>query len=345
MPVKGAAYRYSQSFYYFRCYHNLAMKKFLKPILFLIYDILLVPFSYLYLPFLKQTRRFGVQNFPLHKKAFRRLGVFPLQDHYYEPQFTFPAGFDASVKRNLLIDFRIEAQIENLGKLQYADELEQLPQKDKSKPGSTPLFYVNNPAFGPGDSDMYYLMIRNFKPRKIVEIGSGFSTLAALEAIRKNNAEGFPVELTCIEPFETGWLDTCTEIRLIRKKLEEIDLSFFASLEVNDILFIDSSHVIRPENDVLYEYLQLLPKIGKGVLIHIHDIFSPRNYRQDWITEEVRLWDEQYLLEAFLYYNQSFQIEYSLNYLKNDHYEETSKILLNLTHESQPASFWMRKIE
>lgn len=96
---------------------------------------------------------------------------------------------------------------------------------------------------------------------------------------------------------------------------------------------------------MLYEYLQLLPKIGKGVLIHIHDIFSPRNYRQDWITEEVRLWNEQYLLEAFLYYNQSFQIEYSLNYLKNDHYEETSKILLNLTRESQPASFWMRKIE
>lgn len=172
--------------------------------MFRIYDILLVPFSYLYLPFLKQTRRFGVQNFPLHKKAFRRLGVFPLQDHYYEPQFTFPASFDASVKRNLLIDFRIEKQIENLRKLQYADELEQLPQNDKSKPGSTPLFYVNNPAFGPGDSDMYYLMIRNCKPRKIIEIGSGFSTLAALEAIRKSNAEGFPVELTCIEPFETG---------------------------------------------------------------------------------------------------------------------------------------------
>lgn len=321
------------------------MKKYLKRFLFPLYDILLLPFSYLYLPLLKQTRRFGVQNFPMHKKAFQRVGVFPLQDHYYEPQFTFPASFDASAKRQLHIDFRIEEQLENLGKLQYADELKLLPQNNISESKAAPSFYVNNPAFGPGDSDMYYLMIRNCKPRRIVEIGSGYSTLVALEAVRKNIADGFPVELICIEPYETKWLDKNTEIRLIRKKLEEIDLSFFALLEENDILFIDSSHVIRPENDVLYEYLQLLPIISKGVLIHIHDIFSPRNYLQEWISEEVRLWDEQYLLEAFLYYNHSFHIEYSLNYLKNDYYDETSKILLNLTKESQPASFWMKKIK
>ncbi len=321
------------------------MKKYLKRLLFPLYDILLLPFSYLYLPLLKQTRRFGVQHFPLHKKAFKRIGVFPLQDHYYEPQFIFPASFDASAKRNLIIDFRIEEQLENLGKLQYAEELQLLPQNKKNESITAPSFYVNNPAFGPGDSDMYYLMIRNYKPRRIIEIGSGFSTMVALEAVRKNIADGFPVELTCIEPYETEWLDKNTEIKLIRKKLEEIDLSFFALLEENDILFIDSSHVIRPENDVLYEYLQLLPIINKGVLIHIHDIFSPRNYLQEWISEEVRLWDEQYLLEAFLYYNNSFRIEYSLNYLKNDYYDETSKILLNLTRESQPASFWMQKIK
>src|SRR4051812_3434549 len=114
------------------------MKEFLKPILFRIYDIILIPFSYLYLPLLKKTRRFGVHNFPLHKKAFHRTGVFPLQDHYYEPQFTFPASFDASAKRNLLIDFRMPEQLQNLAKLQYADELKQLPKQDISKQGSIP---------------------------------------------------------------------------------------------------------------------------------------------------------------------------------------------------------------
>ncbi len=321
------------------------MKSLLKRLLFPIYDLVLIPFSYLYLPLLKQFRKFGVQNFPLHKKAFHRTGVFPLQDHYYEPQFTFPKSFNASSKRALHIDFRIEHQLRDLASLRYVDELNNLPKnKPKDQDPDSPSFYMDNGAFGAGDADMYYLMIRNRKPRRIIEIGSGFSTLLALEAVRKNKEEGIETKLICIEPYETSWLDKCGEIQLLRKKLEEIDLSFFLQLEENDILFIDSSHIIQPDNDVLYEYLRLLPTLNTGVFIHIHDIFSPRNYRQEWITEEVRFWNEQYLLEAFLYYNHSFSVVFALNLLKNDHYQEASFTLRNLTPAAEPGSFWLKKV-
>lgn len=322
------------------------MKSLLKRLLFPIYDLILIPFSYLYLPLLKQFRKFGVQHFPLHKKAFLNTGVFPLQDHYYEPQFKFPKSFNASAKRELYIDFRIEDQLKELVSLKYADELHGF-RKNKQKDQDTlsPSFYLNNEAFGPGDADMYYLMIRNQKPKRVIEIGSGFSTLLALEAVRKNKEEGVETRLVCIEPYETSWLDTCEEIELVRKRLEEVDLSFFLQLEENDILFIDSSHIIQPDNDVLYEYLKLLPALNTGVFIHIHDIFSPRNYRQEWITEEIRFWNEQYLLEAFLYYNHSFSVVFALNLLKNDHYQEASSVLKNLTPESQPGSFWIKKLK
>lgn len=320
------------------------MKIKFKIFLFRLYDLCLIPLGLLYLPLLKKVRKYGVQHFPLHQSAFMRIGVFPIQDLYYDPQFKFPIDFDASQKRKLFINFRVEDQLNSIQQLNYSNELLQLKQLPALPLNGVPSFFMQNPAFGPGDADMYYLMIRNLKPKRVVEIGSGYSTMLAIAAIRKNKAEGYETQLTCIEPYETSWLDETNEVELIRKKVEEVDIHFFTSLTENDILFIDSSHIIRPNNDVLFEYLELMPQIGKGVYIHIHDIFSPRNYRQDWITTEFRFWNEQYLLEAFLYCNSDFEIVYSLNLLKNDFYDHTKQVLKNLTPDSQPASFWIKRV-
>ncbi|MFX5574690.1 hypothetical protein ABTD77_19820, partial [Acinetobacter baumannii] len=86
-------------------------------------------------------------------------------------------------------------------------------------------------------------------------------------------------------------------------------------------------HVIRPENDVLFEYLEILPTLAKDVIIHIHDIFTPRHYRKEWLVDEIRLWNEQYLLEAFLYFNESFEILFTLNHLKNSYFPQTQAVL------------------
>src|SRR5204862_1583914 len=121
------------------------------------------------------------------------------------------------------------------------------------------LFRMNNTSFESGDAEYFYNLIRLKKPRRLVEIGSGQSTLLAIKALNKNKSEvaGYQCAHVCIEPYELPWLEkTGTEI--IRQRVEDVDWTFFSKLAANDILFIDSSHVIRPQGDVLYEYLELL---------------------------------------------------------------------------------------
>lgn len=307
-----------------------AMKMFIKKTVFGIIDILLLPFTLLFLPFLKWIRRYGVEYFPLHRKSFLGIGVFPVRDHFYEPRFCYPASFDAGEKRDLPLHFHITDQLVSLRTLSYQEELASLQG-------------VNNPNFGPGDADLYYLMIRNVKPARIIEIGSGYSSLIALQALNRNIAEGSEGKFFCIDPFETIVPDNATGIHFIRKPVEELDLSLFRSLHEKDILFIDSSHIIRPGNDVLFIYQQILPVLSKGVLVHIHDIFTPRHYRQDWLNGLFRFWNEQYLLEAFLYQNTAFCIRYSLNYLAKDYSAEVRQTLTHLEENDEPSSFWMEK--
>ena len=317
------------------------MKEKLKYIFIQILDLVLLPLTYLFLPVYKLIKKYGVSNFPLQVKAFKTTGIFPLQNHYYNPQFVYSKKFDANKIRNLHLNFHLEKQLTELAQLKFTDELTFKKEGDPYQ-GE---FYLNNPAYGPGDADLYYLMVRNLQPKKIIEIGSGFSTMVCLLAIEKNNNAGIATSLTCIEPYEINWLDTTKNIELIREKVEDIPVDYFKQLQENDILFIDSSHIIRPENDVLFEYLEILPVLNKGVIIHIHDIFSPRHYRSDWLQNDLRLWNEQYLLEAFLYYNDNFEIIYSLNYLKTNHFKDTQQILTNLSEQDQPASIWLRKIK
>ncbi len=318
------------------------MRNSIKKPIFRLFDLISVPFNFMFLPVLRTIRKYGVENFPLNRKAFLHLGVFPIRDHYYEPQLTYSDQFDAKKVRKLRIDFQLDKQLATLANLKYTEELKAFRIEGDPFKG---IYYLNNPSFGPGDSDLYYLLVRNLKPRRIIEIGSGFTTLLCVNAVEKNHQEGAETHVTCIEPFEMKWLEGIKNISLIRESVEKVDPSVFASLQENDILFIDSSHIIRPENDVLFEYLELLPSLPKGVIIHIHDIFTPRHYRIEWLKDELRLWNEQYLLEAFLYYNDSFEILYSLNHLKNEAFEATQKTLSHITPESEPASFWLRKIK
>jgi len=190
-------------------------------------------------------------------------------------------------------------------------------------------------------------MIRHFKPGRIIEIGSSYSTLMAKEAIESNTRENslYNCEQICIEPYEMPWLEK-TGVQVIRKLVEDVDVSFFSSLQNNDILFIDSSHIIRPQGDVLYEFLQILPSLNPGVVIHIHDIFSPKDYTKKHIVDDVLFWNEQYLLEAFLSCNSDFAIIGALNYLKT-HFPDklNAKMPVLRNHPDHvPGSFWIKKI-
>ena len=223
-------------------------------------DAALSPFVLLSAWLLKNVRRAGVQEMPLCKKALLSVGVFPIRNHYYEPQFDFRKEKRPFSQDRYLpgIDWNVSEQLETLQSFTFSHELAQTPVE---KPDSF-AFYIKNGSFGAGDAEYWYQLIRFKKPKRIFEIGSGNSTLMAINAICKNRDEdpNYTCEHICIEPYEMPWLES-SGVSVMRNKVEDVDLGFFSRLQENDILFIDSSHVIRPQGDVLFEYLELLPTL------------------------------------------------------------------------------------
>lgn len=320
------------------------MKKLIKQLMPCV-DVFFVPLVFISAWVLKIVRKAGIRKFPLCKNTLLGVGVFPLVNHYYDPQFDFRNNKHLfSTERNLPgINWNIQGQLNTLKEFVFSSELENIPT---NKPISEqPCFFMANETFESGDAEYWYQLIRSKKPRKIFEIGSGNSTLMAINAISMNKQDdpSYTCKHVCIEPYEMPWLEK-TGVTVIRKKIEDVEISFFSELADCDILFIDSSHIIRPQGDVLFEYLQLLPSLNKGVIVHIHDIFSPRNYSNEWLMGDIRFWNEQYLLEAFLSHNTSWQIIGSINYLHHNHYESLKKTCPFLTPDREPGSFYIQRI-
>jgi predicted O-methyltransferase YrrM len=308
-----------------------------------IVDVLATPFTALAAVWLKALRRLGLQYMPVSRRLLLKIGVLPVRDHYYEPLVN-PGHLRLALTANRhlrAIDLNDAEQLAMLAQFDSQKELREFPLEKTDEL----TYYYHNPNFGSGDAEYLYSLIRLVKPRKIIEIGSGFSTLMARSAIRKNelDAVDYACDHVCIEPYEQPWLERLG-IQIMRRRVEDCDVSLFASLRKNDILFIDSSHVIRPQGDVLFEYFELLPVLQSGVYVHIHDIFTPRDYPAEWVVQEIRLWNEQYLVEAFLSFNTEFRIIGALNYLMHNYPEQVAEkfpILKMETSTNEPASLWM----
>ena len=300
-------------------------------------SIIIIPSAFILLFF----RYFGGHKFNLSKYVLKKIGIFPISSNYYEPQFNFDnLKNELSDERKLNgVKFNIQSQFELLKKFNFNQEIHNLDLKNGTKNFK---FFINNKFFEAGDAEIYYQMIRYFKPKKIIEVGSGHSSLIAKEAILNNKKlDGTETELFCIEPFENRWLEK-NDIKVIRQKLEDVDERIITNLSKNDILFIDSSHIIRPQGDVLKLFLEILPKLNSGVIIHIHDIFSPRDYPEKWLKSENRFYNEQYILEALLTDTNRYEIICALNLLKNNYFENLKEVCNYIDHKSQPSSFYLK---
>jgi hypothetical protein len=151
----------------------------------------------------------------------------------------------------------------------------------------------------------------------------------------------------CIEPYEQPWLERAGA-RVLRQRVEKLGPELFSALEAGDVLFIDSSHIIRPGGDLLFLYQRVLPQIKPGVYVHIHDIFSPREYPEQWLNKEKRFWNEQYLLEALMCENSSFRVVAALNMLSQEHREKLAAALPIYQREADsvtPAAFWIQRVK
>jgi hypothetical protein len=282
-------------------------------------------------------------NFPIYLRQADRLGFHLRSTHYYHPTYRdqdLPR--DVTRKRILPgLDLNESGQLDLLKSFQLSTELAVLA--DNNEVG----FTYDNDQYGHGDADSLYAMVRHKKPKRVFEIGSGNSTRIVQLALRANQREDSTYKCLhrCVEPYEMPWLESLGP-EIIRKKVEDVPLAMFRELDAGDILFIDSSHVIRPFGDVLVEFQEIIPRLAKGVLVHIHDIFTPFDYPEKWLRRERRLWNEQYLLEVMLAHSDRYRTLLAMNWLSREHPIELSKafpILANFP-ECEPGAFWFEVI-
>lgn len=197
----------------------------------------------------------------------------------------------------------------------------------------------NHGPFGFSDAMSYYCMIRQHKPKNIIELGGGSSTLVAADAIKRN---GFG-EITVIEPYPQTFLKELDNINLVEKCAQEIDLNFINDqLEDGDFLFIDTTHTVKHNSDVLHIYLRLLPSISKDIYVHVHDIYLPFSLPLKNLRDHQIYWNEQYLLYAYLLRNRSIKVIYGSAY--NKEYNSIKlKALLPKDINAGGASFWFKQ--
>ncbi|HPH78600.1 MAG TPA: class I SAM-dependent methyltransferase [bacterium] len=216
--------------------------------------------------------------------------------------------------------------------IQYASEF----NPALTKTDDDAKFYWKNDQFSYCDAMAYYCLIRKLKPKNIVEIGSGFSTLVAIEAVKKNEFG----KIHCFEPFPRRFLADNTSINLYPKIAQHISSEELNSIITEgDILFIDSTHTVKTGSDCNHIYLRLLPSIKQNFHIHVHDIFLPFGLPQNWLTDSQIYWTEQYLLYAFLLDNPKTKVFYSSYYGYNFVKEKLEKIM-NKKYPIGGGSLW-----
>jgi hypothetical protein len=234
-------------------------------------------------------------------------GAIP-HGHYYSPipstQDITQFQFDRAGDKPQGVDFRTQAQKDLLLQLR-----ELTTDFDWSKQAqSKRRYYSENHFYGLGDALIYYGILKKYSPKRVIEIGSGFSSALLLDV--RDRFPHIAQEITFVEPYPdrlNKLLRAGEQAYLLQQTVQTVPLAQFEQLEANDILFIDSSHVSKLGSDVNYLFFEVLPALKPGVLVHVHDIGYPFEYPRDWLLEG-RYWNESYMLRAFLQFNHAFEI-------------------------------------
>ncbi len=206
------------------------------------------------------------------------------------------------------------------------------------------LYHYNNTLYGFNDAFILYCMLRHFKPNQIIEVGSGYSSALMLDTAAELLLN---TQFTFIDPYSKTIMDVINrnpvgEYKLLRKEVQRINLETYTILEANDILFIDTSHVVKIGSDLSTLFFSVLPSLKKGVIIHIHDIWYPWEYPKSMIKEG-RAYNEIYFTRAFLQYNSSFEIIFFSSFLES---RQKKFIIDNMPgyFKDSGKSLWLRKI-
>jgi hypothetical protein len=207
-------------------------------------------------------------------------------------------------------------------------------------------FFLRNGYYGGIDAILLHALVRHARPRRIIEVGSGYSTLVLAGACQRNAAEGAPCELLSIDPEPRFAIpENLADIaRLERRSAAEVPVEIFTGLEAGDILFIDSSHTVKRGSEVNFLVFEVLPRLQSSVFVHFHDIFLPYDYPREWFGRGTYL-AEQYLVHAFLLGNPAFDVLFAAHAVFREHADALRAALPFLAPGTlDPAALWLRKV-
>jgi len=299
-------------------------------------------------------------------RMFQRIGITVSPNHYYWPVPDFrelEARKWPAEEQPVALDLGFARQMEFLQTVvpQYQAEW---------AAASSPFFSVsynrNNGFFETVDAEIAYCMVRHYKPRRIVEVGGGYSSRVMAAALDLNlKLDGVRGELVTIDPHPDRFPQKALSdrVHLITQTVQDVDMNVFLSLESGDFLFLDSSHVVGIGSDVVREYLEIVPRVAGGVFIHAHDIFIPADYPREAVLHNLAFWSEQYLLQALLMFNPQFQVLWGSSMMQSRATAELDSVFPHWqrsyrdmpiekrrflpTRDGErvwPSSFWMRKL-
>lgn len=281
---------------------------------------------------------------PAVRPALQARGVELLRVHYYSPVPT-TQEIDASWEQRDGGRPYLEAELYDnafmLGFLQdclapYADGFDPPRAPGLGQSG----FYWDNPMFSYSDALAYYCMIRHQRPGRIIEVGSGYSSWVAAQALRDNGTG----ELILVEPYPPAYLDDVPRTELVRQPAQALPLEFFVErLGPGDILFVDSTHTVKCGSDCLYLYLKVIPRLRPGVLVHAHDIFLPEMFSAHWQRDLGLYWMEQYLLQAYLLDNPHVKVLYGSYYHRLVN-AQALESFMGGKYRAGGVSFWFAKV-
>jgi len=211
-----------------------------------------------------------------------------------------------------------------------------------AEPPPGPRYKAANDMYGPGDAAVFRAMLAQLRPVRLIEVGSGYSTALALDETERNS-DLSDLEITCVEPYPERLLKLlkvtdCDRLTLLRQPVQELPLATYERLGPRDVLFIDSTHVVKAGSDVVWLFLHVLPVLAPGVIVHIHDVFWPFEYPETWLRQH-RDWTEAYLAHAFLLGNSHWHIMFFSSWFWHCH----GKLVPKSLAQEEPGSLWIRK--
>ena len=282
--------------------------------------------------------------------TFDKLGFHLLPHHFYVPipeQADLTESFWEAESELVGVDTNEQGALELVETLRpHIQELRAAVPLDET-PGAR--FHVLNSAFMAVDAHMYYGLLRHFQPKTVIEVGAGWSTLVAVAANEANRAGGGKAaHLVAVDPFPSPVLASLrNDVEILPAKLQDVELERFTVLESGDVLFVDSTHVLRAGGDVQRAYCEIFPRLAPGVLVHVHDVSLPRPYPRSYFDNRW-YWNEQYVLQTFLAFNSRFEVLWPGNVMAVRHPEAVAAYFPELGAmrrvfpQSEPSSFWMR---